>query len=43
MIGQGAVVMSSMVVGKYLIIKKVILDDYTVVGGMACVSPGIFT
>jgi len=43
MIGQGAVVMSSMVVGKYLIIKKVILDDYTVVGGMACVSPSTIT
>ncbi len=40
MIGQGSVVMSSMVIGKYLIIKKVILDDYTVIGGMSCVSPG---
>ncbi len=43
MIGQGAVVMSSMVVGKYLIIKKVILNDYTVIGGMACISPGTIT
>jgi len=42
MIGQGAVVMSSMVVGKYLIIKKVILDDYVVVGGQATVAPGTF-
>ncbi|MFX0139661.1 MAG: hypothetical protein ACFFDN_38835, partial [Candidatus Hodarchaeota archaeon] len=43
LVGQGAVVMSSMVVGKYLIIKKVIFDDYTVVGGMACISPGTIT
>jgi len=39
-IGQGAVVMSSMVVGKYLIIKKVIIGDHTVVGGLSHVSPG---
>ncbi|MFX0039091.1 MAG: hypothetical protein ACFFCY_10360 [Promethearchaeota archaeon] len=39
-VGQGAVVMSSMVVGKYLIIKKVILGDYTVVGGLSLISPG---
>ena len=43
MIGQGSVVMSSMVVGTYLIIKKTIFDDYTVIGGMACVSPGTIT
>jgi hypothetical protein len=40
MIGQGAVVMSSMILGKYLIIKRVYLDDYTVVGGQSTVSPG---
>ena len=40
MIGQGAVVMSSMIVGKYLIIKKVILDDYVVVGGQSTIAPG---
>ncbi|TFG22314.1 MAG: hypothetical protein EU529_10855 [Promethearchaeota archaeon] len=40
LVGQGAVVMSSMVVGKYLIIKKLIFSDYTIIGGMACVSPG---
>jgi len=40
MIGQGAVVMSSMVIGKYLIIKEVILDDYTVVGGQTTIAPG---
>ena len=43
LVGQGAVVMSSMVVGKYLIIKKTIFSDYTVIGGMGCVSPGTIT
>jgi len=43
LVGQGAVVMSSMVVGKYLIIKRIILDDYSVIGGLACVSPGTIT
>lgn len=38
--GQGSAVMSSCVVGNYLIIKKVILEDYVVVGGEAVVSPG---
>ena len=41
-IGQGAVVMSSMVVGKYLIIKKVTFGDYTVVGGVSNIAPGTF-
>jgi acetyltransferase-like isoleucine patch superfamily enzyme len=40
MVGQGAVIMSSMVVGKYLIIKKVILDDHTVIGGESTIAPG---
>ena len=40
MIGQGAVVLSSMIIGKYLIIKKVIFDDYTVIGGQATIAPG---
>ncbi|MBY8988391.1 MAG: hypothetical protein KGD61_08045, partial [Candidatus Lokiarchaeota archaeon] len=40
LIGQGATVMSSMVVGKYLIIKRVIFEDYIVVGGMTTVAPG---
>ncbi|MFX1346228.1 MAG: hypothetical protein ACFFAI_14040 [Promethearchaeota archaeon] len=39
-VGQGAVVMSSMVVGRYLIIKKIILGDYTVIGGVSNISPG---
>jgi acetyltransferase-like isoleucine patch superfamily enzyme len=40
LIGQGANIMSSMVVGKYLIIRKVIIDDYVLVGGMTSVAPG---
>ncbi|MBD3340674.1 MAG: hypothetical protein GF353_16320 [Candidatus Lokiarchaeota archaeon] len=40
LVGQGAVVMSSMVVGKYLIIKKVRLSDYCIVGGQSIISPG---
>ena len=39
-VGQGAVVMSSMIVGKYLIIKKVFFDDYAVIGGVSNISPG---
>lgn len=39
-VGQGAVVMSSMIVGKYLIIKEIVLDDYTVVGGVSAIAPG---
>ncbi len=39
-IGQGASVMSSMVVGKYLIIKKIIFDDYVVIGGQSTIAPG---
>ncbi|TFG03178.1 MAG: hypothetical protein EU539_12525 [Promethearchaeota archaeon] len=41
-VGQGAVVMSSMVVGKYLIIKRLFFDDYTVIGGVSTISPGTF-
>jgi acetyltransferase-like isoleucine patch superfamily enzyme len=40
LIGQGATVMSSMVIGKYLIIKKVIFDDYVMVGGHTTIVPG---
>jgi carbonic anhydrase/acetyltransferase-like protein (isoleucine patch superfamily) len=39
-VGQGCVVMSSMIIGKYLIIKKVVLGDHTVVGGVSNISPG---
>ncbi|TFF89811.1 MAG: hypothetical protein EU548_06220 [Promethearchaeota archaeon] len=39
-VGQGAVVMSSMIVGKYLIIKESVFDDYTVIGGVSTIAPG---
>lgn len=39
-IGQGAVIMSSMVVGNYLIIKKIKFDDYALVGGQSTIAPG---
>lgn len=39
-VGQGAVIMSSMVIGKYLIIKKIIIGDHTVVGAVSSISPG---
>ncbi|MHA2288897.1 MAG: hypothetical protein ACXABG_08920 [Promethearchaeota archaeon] len=39
-VGQGAVVMSSMVVGDYLIIKKIRFDDYALVGGQSTIAPG---
>ena len=40
LIGQGSTIMSSMVVGKYLIIKNVICDDYSLVGGHTTIAPG---
>ncbi|MFX0083964.1 MAG: hypothetical protein ACFE94_19635 [Candidatus Hodarchaeota archaeon] len=40
LIGQGATIMSSMVVGRYLIIKKVVCDDYIMVGGHTTIAPG---
>ena len=39
-VGQGAVVMSSMIVGNYLIIKESVFDDYTVIGGVSTIAPG---
>ncbi|MFW9827972.1 MAG: hypothetical protein ACFFEY_10285 [Candidatus Thorarchaeota archaeon] len=39
-VGQGSTVMSSMVVGKYLIIKEVFFDDYVVIGGQSVIAPG---
>jgi carbonic anhydrase/acetyltransferase-like protein (isoleucine patch superfamily) len=39
-VGQGAVVMSSMIVGQYLIIKRIIINDYAVIGGVSNISPG---
>jgi len=40
LIGQGATIMSSMVVGKYLIIKKVVCGDYIMIGGHTTIAPG---
>jgi hypothetical protein len=40
LIGQGANIMSSMVIGKYLLIKKIIFDDYVMIGGHSTISPG---
>ena len=40
MVGQGAVIMSSMVVGNYLIIKKIIFSDYALIGGQSTIAPG---
>jgi acetyltransferase-like isoleucine patch superfamily enzyme len=40
LIGQGANIMSSMVIGKYLIIKKIIFDDYVMVGAHTTLVPG---
>jgi len=40
LIGQGATIMSSMVVGKYLIIKSLLFDDYAMVGGHTTIAPG---
>lgn len=40
LVGQGATLMCSMVVGKYLIIKRVIFDDYVMVGGHTTIAPG---
>ncbi|MBA7655912.1 hypothetical protein ES703_63823 [subsurface metagenome] len=39
-LGQGSSILSSMVIGNYLIIKKVILEDNVVLGGVAQISPG---
>ncbi len=40
MLGQGAVVLSSMIIGDQLLIKKVIIGDHVVLGGNAVVAPG---
>jgi acetyltransferase-like isoleucine patch superfamily enzyme len=40
LIGQGLLIMSSMVVGSYLIIKKVVCDDYIMIGGHTTIAPG---
>jgi len=40
-IGQGTVVMSSMIIGKYLIIKEIKLEDNVLIGGVSNIAPGI--
>lgn len=40
LVGQGVTIMSSMVVGKYLIIKNVICGDYSLIGAYSAISPG---
>jgi acetyltransferase-like isoleucine patch superfamily enzyme len=40
LIGQGATIMSSMVIGKYLLIKRIIFDDYVMIGGHSSIAPG---
>ncbi|MBN1801676.1 MAG: hypothetical protein JW891_09240 [Candidatus Lokiarchaeota archaeon] len=42
LVGQGSIIFSANIVGKYLIIKQVFLDDYVVIGGHATISPGTF-
>ena len=39
-IGQGAAIMSSMIVGNYLIIKTIRFDDYSLIGGQCTIAPG---
>lgn len=40
LIGQGSVINSSMIVGKYLLIRSVIFDDYVMVGAHTTIVPG---
>jgi len=40
MLGQGAVVLSSMIIGDHLLVKKIIVGDHVVIGGNAIVAPG---
>ncbi|MFX1573326.1 MAG: hypothetical protein ACFFB0_11305 [Promethearchaeota archaeon] len=40
LLGQGATIMSSMVVGRYLFIKNVICGDYSLIGGHTTIAPG---
>ncbi|TFG09030.1 MAG: hypothetical protein EU539_00530 [Promethearchaeota archaeon] len=40
MLGQGAVVLSSMIIGDHLLIRKVVIGDHVVIGANAVVSPG---
>ncbi|MHA1294469.1 MAG: acyltransferase [Promethearchaeota archaeon] len=40
MLGQGAVVLSSIIIGDRLLVKKVIIGDHVVIGGNAVIAPG---
>jgi len=40
MLGQGAMVASSIIIGDYLLVKKVIIGDHVVLGGNCIVAPG---
>lgn len=40
MLGQGALVSSSIIIDDYIIIKKVIIGDHSVLGGNCIVAPG---
>ncbi|MBY8985315.1 MAG: hypothetical protein KGD65_09625 [Candidatus Lokiarchaeota archaeon] len=40
LIGQGVTIMSSQIVGSYLIIKNVIFGDYSLIGGHSTIAPG---
>lgn len=40
MLGQGACILSSTILGDYLLVKKVIIGDHVVIGGNALVAPG---
>ena len=40
LVGQGSTISSSMVFGRYLIIKRVICGDYSLIGGHSTIAPG---
>jgi acetyltransferase-like isoleucine patch superfamily enzyme len=40
MVGQGALILSSIIIGDYMLLKKVIIGDHCIIGGYAVVSPG---
>jgi len=40
MLGQGAVVSSSIIIDDYLLVKKVVIGDHVVLGGNCIVAPG---
>jgi carbonic anhydrase/acetyltransferase-like protein (isoleucine patch superfamily) len=40
MLGQGSCILSSVILGDYLLVKKVVIGDHVVIGGNAIVAPG---